>query len=95
VADNGIDITGLVFACASKPENMPTRAIDLRAGGASRVVELTLNAEWNGDFEVSQPNLTYTPCTMSGDIVYTLTNTKTVTKEFPTLQFFYPVPPPG
>jgi len=95
VADKGIDIDYLVFACASEPENMPTRAIDLRAGGASRVVELTLNAEWNGDFEVSQPNLTYTPCTLSGDIVYTLTNTKKVTKEFPTLRFLYPVPPPG
>jgi hypothetical protein len=96
VAEGGLNISRLTLACTPPPDNFvtPTREIALRAGmGGTRLAELTLNAEWNGDFEAQQATLTYVRCTLSGSVEYTLASGPKVTKDFPTLKFLYPVAP--
>ncbi len=91
-----IDITGLSTSCApvvTSPQWIePTRRLQLLSDAAGKSLDVNLELQWDGDYAALTPAPDFSTCKLSGDVIFTLTNGQSVTREFPTLQFLYPIP---
>lgn len=94
--ESRIDITGLATSCTpalTAPQWIePTRRLQLSSDAAGKSLDVILEVQWDGDYASLTPAPDFSACKLQGDVIFTLTNGQNVTREFPALQFQYPVP---